>query len=129
MRFYVVLSCAVVAVHALFILWIIFGAALTRGRPLLRNLHIASIFWGVLIEVAPWPCPLTYLENWLEVRAGRTGYHNGFMLHYLDKLVYPDVPPDLLTVASILVCAINLTIYILRWRRESGIVRHSAGRE
>ena len=47
MRFYYGLACAVMAVHALFILWVIFGALATGRRPLLRFLHIASLLWGV----------------------------------------------------------------------------------
>jgi hypothetical protein len=118
MKLYAVLALVVITLHALFIVWIVFGAALTRNRPLLRNLHIASIIWGVLIELAPWSCPLTVAENCLEIRAGGTGYHNGFLLHYLDKFFYPDVPPKLLIVAAILVCAINLSIYTRRLGRK-----------
>src|ERR1700722_3714514 len=63
--FYSVLATSVLFLHALFILWVIFGTLLTRSRPLLRWLHIASLLWGILTEVLPWPCPLTLLENWL----------------------------------------------------------------
>jgi hypothetical protein len=87
--FYSALATAILLLHALFILWVVFGALLTRSRPLLRWLHIASLLWGILTEVLPWPCPLTLLENWLEARAGIEPYHGGFLLHYLDKLVYP----------------------------------------
>jgi hypothetical protein len=120
MKLYAVLACVVIALHTLFILWIIFGAALTGRRPRLRRLHIASILWGVLIEFAPWPCPLTVAENWLETRAGEASYHTGFMLHYLHQFVYPDLPPQLLATAAILVAFLNLAVYIRReWRRTS----------
>jgi Protein of Unknown function (DUF2784) len=62
MKLYYVLACAVMALHALFIAWVIFGAALTSRRPLLRSLHIASLGWGLLVKVLPWSCPLTALE-------------------------------------------------------------------
>jgi hypothetical protein len=120
-RLYVVLASVVMALHALFIVWVVFGAVLTGRRPLLRGLHIASLVWGVLIEIGPWPCPLTVVENWLNVRAGGTGYQAGFLLHYLDKFVYPDVPPRLLTVAAVIVCLINLIIYVMRY--ASGLSR------
>jgi hypothetical protein len=42
-------------------------------------------------ELLPWPCPLTDLENWFEGKAGVQPYQGGFLLHYLDKLVYPDI--------------------------------------
>jgi len=77
---YSALATAVLFLHALFILWVIFGALLTRSRPILRWLHIASLIWGILTEVLPWPCPLTLLENWLEGRAGIEPYQGGFLL-------------------------------------------------
>lgn len=117
MNFYYVLACAIMALHALFIAWVIFGAALTRRRLLLSWLHIASLVWGVLVEVLPWSCPLTLVEQWLEIRAGLTAYQGGFLLHYLDKLVYPDIPPMLLTDAAVVVVIVNLIIYGLRFRR------------
>jgi len=105
------LAVCVLTLHALFILWVIFGAFLTRSRPLLRWLHIASLVWGILIEFLPWPCPLTLLENWLEGKAGALPYQGGFLLHYLDKLVYPDISATALTVAGVIVCGINLAFY------------------
>jgi len=68
--FFSVLATLTLFVHGLFIMWVIVGAFVARSRPLLRGLHIASLIWGVLTEILPWPCPLTLLENWLEQRAG-----------------------------------------------------------
>lgn len=111
---YSALATAVLFLHALFILWVIFGALLTRSRPLLRWLHIASLTWGILTELLSWPCPLTLLENWLETQAGITPYRGGFLLHYLDRLVYPDISATVLTAAGVLVCVANLTFYGLQ---------------
>lgn len=89
----------------------VFGALLTRTRPVLRRLHIGSLVWGILTELLPWPCPLTVLENWLEAKAGVEPYQGGFLLHYLDKLVYPDISAIVLTVAGAVTCTLNLAIY------------------
>ena len=105
------LAVFVLFLHALFILWVVFGALVTRSRPVLRRLHIASLVWGILTELLPWPCPLTLLENWLEARAGVQPYQGGFLLHYLDKFVYPDISATVLTFAGVLVCALNLALY------------------
>jgi len=113
---YSALATAVLFLHALFILWVIFGALLTRSRPILRWLHIASLIWGILTEVLPWPCPLTLLENWLEGRAGIEPYQGGFLLHYLDKLVYPDISANVLTIAGVVVCLSNLALYVRQMR-------------
>jgi Protein of Unknown function (DUF2784) len=118
-NFYSGLAISVLLVHALFILWVIFGAFFTRSRPFLRWLHIASLIWGIFTELLPWSCPLTLLENWLEAKAGVEPYKGGFLLHYLDKLVYPDISVTVLTVAGVVVCVLNLAFYA----RQRWIVR------
>ena len=108
---YSALAISVLFLHALFILWVVFGALLTRSRPILRWLHIGSLVWGILTELLPWPCPLTVLENWLEGKAGVEPYQGGFLLHYLDKLVYPNISATVLTVAGVIICLLNLAFY------------------
>lgn len=117
--FYSVLATLVLVVHGLFILWVVFGAWVARSRPFLRLLHIASLIWGILTEVLPWPCPLTLLEDALERRAGIEPEQGGFLLRYLDKLIYPDVPATALTIAAVIVCLLNLAFYArLMWSRS-----------
>jgi Protein of Unknown function (DUF2784) len=108
---YSALAIFVLFLHAAFIVWVIFGALLTRSRSLLRWLHITSLIWGILTELLPWPCPLTLLENWFETKAGAAPYQGGFLLHYLDKLVYPDISATALTLAGVVVCTLNLAFY------------------
>jgi hypothetical protein len=115
---YSALAAVILALHLLFILWVVFGVAVTRRRPLLRWLHLGCLVWGLLIEILPWTCPLTWAENWLETQAGIAPYHGGFLLHYLDALVYPNIPPDLLTGLGVAVCVFNLGIYALRFHRR-----------
>jgi hypothetical protein len=115
-------SVAILALflHALFILWVVFGALVTHSRKILRWLRIASLVWGIPTELLPWPCPLTVLENWLEAKAGVEPYQGGFLLHYLDKLVCPDVSATVLTIAGGIICALNLAFY----GRRIWIARH-----
>lgn len=98
--------------HVLFILWVIFGVFLTYSSRILRWLHIASLIWAIIVELVPVACPLTLLENWLESKAGIEPYQGGFLLHYLDKLVYPDISATLLTIAAVIICALNLGFYV-----------------
>ncbi len=109
--FFSAMASCVLVVHALFILWVVFGAVIARHRPVLRWIHIASLVWGILFELFPWPCPLTLLENWLEVQAGITPYQGSFLVHYLDKLVYPEISVTALTIAGVTICVANLLIY------------------
>jgi len=122
MKVYQTLTVAVLAVHVLWILWVIFGVLFTRRRRLLRALHITSLVYSILIEVLPWPpCPLTVLEQWLEDRAGIVSYHEPFLVHYLDALVYPNVPVGLLVGCAVAVCLFNLVVYVFRYaRRDTG---------
>lgn len=118
---YSALAVCVLSLHAIFILWVMFGVLIARHRPVLRWLHIASLIWAILVEIFPWTCPLTFVENWLEARAGIQPYQGGFLLHYLDALVYPDVSPLLLTIVAVAICALNLGVYahlFLRQRRQ-----------
>src|SRR5215470_3572582 len=110
-NFYSALAVVVLVLHGLFILWVVFGALLAWSYPALRWLHITSLIWGILTELLPWPCPLTLLENWLEAEAGVQPYQGGFLFHYMDKLVYPDISATVLTVAGVLVCVLNLALY------------------
>jgi len=113
----------VLTLHLAFVLWVIFGALLTRARPVLRWMHITSLVWGLLIEILPWTCPLTFAENWLEQRTSYIAPYKGpFLLHYLDALVYPGIPPLLLTAAAGVVVLINVTVYWRRARRPRGKV-------
>jgi len=115
---YSALAAGVLLLHLLFILWVIFGALLSRRHPLLRWLHIASLIWGIFIELFPWSCPLTVLENRLEARAGLVPYRGGFMLHYLDALVYPNISELALTVAGVVLCGLNLAFYAVLFARS-----------
>ncbi len=117
---YHVTAIAVLALHLLFIFWVIFGALLTRGRRALRWLHIISLVYSILIEALPWPpCPLTLLEGWLEARAGITPYQGSCLVHYLDAIVYPDLPVAWLVGAAVVICVFNLGVYALRYHRRA----------
>ena len=118
----------VLAVHLIWILWIIAGALFTRGRPLLTCIHIAALCWGIAVEVGPWPCPLTLAEQFFETKAGIIPYQGGFLIHYLDSIVYPDLSDELLTILGVVVCAANLAIYIRRfWKRPPRVENSRPG--
>lgn len=103
----------------------IFGAFWTRGRAFLTAFHFLSLVWGIIVEVSPFPCPLTLAEQWLETKAGINPYHGAFLIHYLDSIVYPDLPEWLLIYVGVAICALNLLIYAQRlWLRRSRRALH-----
>jgi hypothetical protein len=120
--FYRAMAVCVLSLHAGYIAWVIFGAFFTRGRPRLAALHVATLVYGVIVEIFGFWCPLTALEEWLTVLGNLPAYRGPFLLHYLDAVVYPDIPPNLLTAGAVAVCIVNLWIYARRVR-----VRHSLG--
>ena len=116
------LGALVLALHLAWLVWVALGWLVTRGRPLLRWLHIASLLYGILIEIFLWPCPLTYAEQWLEQRAGRQGYRESFLIHYMEGLIYPDVSPRVLMWSAVVFCVFILLLYGIRFaRRTNGI--------
>jgi hypothetical protein len=124
---YEVLAAAVLAAHLAWILWIILGALLTRRRRVLAWAHILSLGYGITIEIGPWPCPLTLLEQHLQSRAGMMPYRQSFLVHYLEALVYPDVPAALLTGCAVAVCLVNLCVYVVRLRNAEAPTPASPG--
>jgi hypothetical protein len=81
-----------VFLHFVFVVFVIFGALLVGKHPRLRYPHWTSLSYGLLVEVFNWYCPLTLLEQYLRARAGRGAYERSFLVHYLDQLIYWDVP-------------------------------------
>jgi Protein of Unknown function (DUF2784) len=99
---------------------VLLGWAVTRYRPVLRTLHIASLIYAIVIELVPWPpCPLTVAETWLEARAGIEPVHGPFLVHVLDAVVYPDLPEWLVVGCAVLVCVGILSVYLWRYRRRT----------
>jgi hypothetical protein len=110
----------ILLVHLIWIALVIFGALFTRGCPVWSALHILALLWGIAVEAGPWPCPLSLAETCFEARAGLAAYHGSFLLHYLDAIVYPNLPGWAVAVAGVAVCSFNLGIYgwrLLRYLR------------
>jgi hypothetical protein len=112
---YLALALAALTAHLLFNIWVVFGAATTSDRPRLAGLHVASVLWGVVMENAPWQCPLTLAENWFKSRAGLEPYQGPFVLHYLHAVVSPSLPLWVLQWGAICVGLANLTVYAGRY--------------
>ena len=113
---YQILAILIPLLHLGFIVWVIFGALLTRRRPLLTGLHLATLAYGFVIELLPVGCPLTEAEQWARQGAGLAPYPGDFLTHYLERIIYPDVPYTWLIAGATVVCAVNLWVYARRWR-------------
>lgn len=109
---------AVVLVHLLFILFVLFGGLLVLRWRWLAGLHLPAVTWGAMVEFFHLYCPLTPLENRLRQAAGQAGYEGGFIEHYLIPLIYPRGLTDhLQLVFGAVVVALNGAVYMyLLWR-------------
>lgn len=110
------LADALVVVHLLFVVFVVFGGFLLARRPMLVWLHLPAAVWGAYIEFSGGICPLTPLENHLRVLGGGSAYGGDFVAHYLLPVLYPDfLDASLQIVLGSLVVAVNLVAYALAW--------------
>ena len=115
---FLVMAGFVLVLHLLFNLWVVFGAVFTNGRPMLERLHLLSLFYGVVMENVALACPLTIAQKWCVAKAGGVPYQGGFVLHYLQAVVAPSFPLELLRWGAIGVLLVNLAVYGRRYARR-----------
>ena len=116
---------AVLLLHAGFIVFVLFGATLSIRWRWVPWLHLPAAAWGVFVEFTARVCPLTPLENSLRMRAGQSGYSDGFIEHYILDIIYPaGLTNEVQLVLAGVVVVINIVIYgwllLRRRRRASG---------
>ena len=111
---------ALVIVHFAFTAFVVFGGFLTWRWPRIALLHLPALAWGCWIEVSHSICPLTPLENHWRHIAGEAGYHEGFLAHYLVRVLYlPGLTWHLQYELAALLIAINVVAYAGFFRRRA----------
>jgi hypothetical protein len=121
-RLYGALADAVVAVHFLFVLFVLFGGLLVLRWRWVRWLHLPAAAWGALIELAGWTCPLTPLEKWLRRQGSGAGYEGGFIEHYILPVLYPRaLTRNTQLVLGLVVVLLNVFIYWRVFRRRPAL--------
>lgn len=109
---YLIAADGVVLLHLLWILFLILGAFWGRRNRLVKVMHVAGLCFALLIQVVGWYCPFTYLEVWLRRRADPSeGYAGSFISHYVERIVYLDLPARVILVLTILLVAVSAWIY------------------
>lgn len=88
-----VLSESVFATHLLVTLYTLFGVALVFRWPRLAYFHVPIVVWMILVNVADWFCPLTFLEDWLRSESAIPGYDSsliqGYIVDLIDRYIHP----------------------------------------
>jgi len=134
---YVVLADLVVALHAAYIGFVVFGFAaillgIAMGWRWVRNVyfragHLGAILLVYLEAVTGVFCPLTILENRLRVLGAGAPYPGAFVGHLLDRLIFYNFPQRVFTIAYLSFGALVLLSFVLAppWHSRSPNIHHN----
>ncbi len=121
---YRLLADFLVALHLLWILFMLAGVVLILWgilfkRKILdwfwfRTLHLAGIIYVGALSIQGKLCPLTIWENQLRAKSDPAGTYTGsFIIHHIEKIVYPEVDPVLLKMATISLGVFTILAYLV----------------
>jgi len=111
--FYLVAADITVFIHLLWIVFLIFGALWGRKNSLIKKIHIGGMLFALIIQIAGWNCPLTHLEVWLRsMHDTSQSYAGSFIIHYMEKVVYINLPAETVFVMTSLLVFINGWVYL-----------------
>lgn len=115
----------VLLLHLAFILFALLGAAMAVRWRWIPLVHLPAAAWGFFVELTGRDCPLTYLENYLRIKAGQSGYTESFIEHYVLAIVYPsELTRQIQFAFAGVVVVVNIAIYgWLFSRRRHGVKR------
>lgn len=105
-----VLADIVVTLHLLWIVFLMGGAILGRKIGWVREAHLASLGFSLLLQTMGWVCPLTHIEQYLR-RLGGWSYSGPFIQHYIEELVYLSVSREVVFGVTIGVVVFSLYLY------------------
>jgi hypothetical protein len=74
--------------------------------------HGAGLLFAIVSQVFGWYCPLTHLEVWFrEMQHASQAYPGSFIAHYVERLIYIDMPPAAIFVLTLALAGFNVWIY------------------
>ena len=112
----------VLVLHLVFIVFAVFGAATTVRWRWIPLMHVPAAVWAIYIELAGKSCPLTYLENYLRIRAGQAWYGDTFIDHFLLRITYSSAlarPIHVGLAAGVVVINIGIYAWFFHRRRNA----------
>jgi hypothetical protein len=121
---YRLLGDAVITLHFLWILFILFGLFIGVKYGRLIWVHLGGLVFTLILNIGGWFCPLTYLENHLYgLYNHQLTYGGSFVGQYLQKLIYLDVDEVYLRIAAVIWVAINLGGYVYLLKKRKSVYR------
>lgn len=102
------LADIVILVHFWWILFLAFGIVFVLMKSKWAFLHAGGLLFALFLNLFEWYCPLTYIENYLHSQhsAGLL-YDRPFLVHYLNRIVYPEVSEPTLRSAEMVFVLLN----------------------
>ncbi|MCK5305797.1 MAG: DUF2784 domain-containing protein [Candidatus Omnitrophica bacterium] len=121
---YKLFADAIVVIHFAWILFMLIGFILTLAgfwrrrffdKWLFRTLHLCGILYvGALVLLRQY-CPLTILENILRTKYNpEVTYPISFIVHYIEKLVYPDINPLVILIPTVIIAVFTIIMFIIK---------------
>ena len=81
---------------------------------LFRTLHLVGILYVSLLAAMGRFCPLTIFENELRSKQDPEQVYSGaFIVHYVEKIVYPEVAPMVVLIPTFLIAIVTLIVYLI----------------
>ncbi len=102
----------VLLLHLAFILFAVVGAVMVVRWRWIAVVHLPAAAWAIFVELTGRACPLTYLENQLRIKSGRSGYAESFIEHYVLDIIYPPgLTEETQFALAGVVLAVNIALY------------------
>jgi len=109
---YKILADIIVIIHFLWIVFLIFGVFLGVRYKAVKVFHIAGLAFAFIIQIFDWYCPLTHVEIWLRAKHNPDlAYAGSFIVHYVEKLIYIELPRYAIFILTIILCGFNAWMY------------------
>jgi hypothetical protein len=107
----------VVLVHFLWIVFLVGGAVPGVRWAWVKWTHLGALGFSMALQLFGWVCPITHLEVWLRRAGGAASYEGTFIGHYLERIVYAPLPPNVIFLGTLIVVGVSLWAYFGRRRR------------
>ncbi len=123
-----IFAVIIVIVHFIWILFMLMGFIFTLcgffwsnffDRWLFRTVHLCGIVYVSILAIIGKQiravCPLTIWENVSRTKYDPASAYSGeFIIHYAEKLVYPDINPLIITMGTLFIAVFTVVVFIIR---------------
>lgn len=109
---YNLLAHITILLHFVWILFLIFGFIFALRKSKIALVHVAGLLFSLVLNIFGWYCPLTYLESYLRyLHDTQSTYSGAFILHYIERIIYPDIPALYIRAGEIIFVIFYLVFY------------------